>query len=119
MYDIAHCNEKLLYKEFGVNAKFLINHAWGKETCTIEQIKKYKPKSQSISNSQILFRDYNFEDAKKVFIEMIDNLLCNLVDKKLYTDPVTGEQVSKKELKKRKLLKRVLNHPRQQIVQIN
>lgn len=41
MAGVAFCDEKILYQEFGVNAKYLIDHAWGKEPTTIAQIKKY------------------------------------------------------------------------------
>ena len=81
MYDIAHYDEKKLYKEFGINAEFLIDHAWGRETCTIKDIKQYKPKSNSISNSQILFKDYNFEDARLVLTEMVELLSLQLIEK--------------------------------------
>ena len=30
MYDVAHTNPKKLYKEFGINAEYLIDHSWGK-----------------------------------------------------------------------------------------
>ena len=72
-YDIAHTDEKLLYKEFGVNAELLIDHAWGKESCTIADIKNYKRKSRSISHSQILPKNYNYNDAHLVMREMIQN----------------------------------------------
>ena len=85
MYDVAHCDPKILYKEFGKNAKFLIDHAWGIEPCTIADIKSYKPKHNSFSNSQILFKDYNFEQTRIVLSEMIDNMVLRLVEKKLYT----------------------------------
>lgn len=88
MYDIAHTDEAILYKEFGVNAKFLIDHSWGIEPCVISDIKKYKPKSTSISNGQVLFRDYNYIDARKVLIEMIDTLVLQLVDKHLSTSVI-------------------------------
>ena len=88
MYDISHSDEAILYKEFGVNAKFLIDHSWGVEPCLISDIKKYKPKSTSISNGQVLFRDYNYIDARKVLIEMIDTLVLQLVDKKMSTSVV-------------------------------
>ena len=88
MYDIAHYNENKLYKEFGINAKLLIDHSWGIESCTIEDIKRYRPKSKSISNSQILFEDYSFNNAKIILTEMIDNLVQRLVEKGLYTDIV-------------------------------
>ena len=34
----AYLNEELLYKLFGVNAELLIDHAWGYEPCTMEDI---------------------------------------------------------------------------------
>ena len=89
MYDIAHTDPKILYKEFGVNAEFLIDHANGKESCTIENIKKYKPKSNSISNSQILFRDYNFEEAELIVKEMVELLAQRLLNDNLETDLIS------------------------------
>lgn len=71
MFDIAHADENLLYREFGINAELLIDHAWGRETCTIKDIKNYKTKKKSISNTQILPKNYNFEDAKLVMKEML------------------------------------------------
>lgn len=71
MYGVAHCSEDLLYKEFGINAEIMIDHAWGKEPCLISDIKSYKRKSHSISSMQILPFGYKFDDAKIVLMEMI------------------------------------------------
>lgn len=38
-------DEDLLYRLFGVNGELLIDHAWGWEPCTLEDIKKYTPKA--------------------------------------------------------------------------
>lgn len=89
MYYIAHTNPKILYKEFGVNAEFLIDHSWGKETCTIKDIKNYKTKNTSISNSQVLFEDYNFENARLVLKEMVELNSIKLVEKNLITDTIS------------------------------
>lgn len=70
MKGIANAPEDLLYRNFGKNAKILIDHANGKETCTIADIKSYKSKSKSISNSQILFSDYDYDKAHVVIQEM-------------------------------------------------
>lgn len=86
MYDIAHANPKILFKEFGVNAQFLIDHANGIEPCTIEDVKAYKPKNNSISSSQILFRDYNYDEAELVLKEMVELLSEQLIEKNLETD---------------------------------
>jgi len=89
LYDLAHCDEKLLYKEFGINAELLIDHANGKEPCTIEDIHTYKAKSNSISTGQVLFEDYNFEDALLVLVEMVDNLELELIEKHLVTNSIS------------------------------
>lgn len=79
MRDITLVPERLLYKEFGVNAELLIDHAWGRESCTMKDIKAYKSKSRSISNSQILFSDYDCESAKLVLNEMALGLCQTLI----------------------------------------
>ncbi len=73
MHGIATASEDLLYDEFGVNAELLIDHAWGRETCLIQDIKGYKGKSKSFSNSQILPCNYSYEQAKIVVQEMIQD----------------------------------------------
>ena len=89
MREIANCNPKILYKEFGIEAEYLIDHANGIEPMTIKEIKAYKPKSTSISNSQILFRNYNEKEARIIITEMIDNLVLELVKRNLYVNNVS------------------------------
>ncbi len=89
LYDIAHFDEDVLYKEFGVNAEFLIDHAKGIEPCTISDIKNFKAKSNSLSNSQILFNDYNYDDALLALKEMVDLMCLELIDKNLVTDTIS------------------------------
>lgn len=98
MGDIARCsignereyhNEELLYKLFGVNAELLIDHAWGYEPCTMEDIKAYRPESNSIGSGQVLPCAYDFDKAKLVVREMADSLALELVDKRLVTNQLT------------------------------
>jgi len=89
MGDVARMsleNEDLLFKLFGVNAELLIDHAWGYEPCTIEQAKNYKPTSNSISQGQVLHCPYEYNKAKLIVKEMVDNLVLELVDKRLKTN---------------------------------
>lgn len=89
MGDVARMsinNEDLLFKLFGVNAEFLIDHAWGYEPCTIKEAKSYKPASSSISQGQVLHSPYTFEKAKLIVREMTDNLVLDLVEKHLKTN---------------------------------
>lgn len=88
MGDIARCslnNENLLYKLFGVNSELLIDHAWGWEPTTIEDVKAYKPERNSISSGQVLHSPYKYEKAKLIVREMIDLLSLDLTDKHLVT----------------------------------
>ena len=98
MGDIARCsigkpgefhNEELLYRMFGVNAELLIDHAWGLESCDIHDIKNYHTEEHSLSNGQVLMRNYSFEEAAVVVREMTDVLVLDLVSKGLITGSVT------------------------------
>lgn len=86
LYGVANMDEKLLYKEFGVNAEFLIDHSKGIEPCTIKEIHEYVPENNSISSGQILFENYKYEDAFLAFKEMIEVSVLELVDKHLVTN---------------------------------
>ena len=89
MGDVARCaveNEELLYKLFGVNAEFLIDHAFGYEDTLISEIKDYKPASNSIGSGQVLMSPYSNEKAKIIVREMTDALVLNLVDHQLVSD---------------------------------
>ncbi|MGN0546945.1 MAG: DNA repair protein [Acutalibacteraceae bacterium] len=86
---VAEFPESMLYKEFGVNAEFLIDHANGREPCTIKDIHEYKSKSASLSNSQILFEDYGYNDAWTIIKEMVDLQVLELVDRHLVTDSIS------------------------------
>ena len=97
MGDIARCsigkptdyyNEELLYKLFGINAELLIDHAWGYEPCTMEDVKTYKPETNSISSGQVLHCPYEFDKARLVVKEMTDLMVLDLVDKGLVTNQI-------------------------------
>lgn len=75
---VCAIDEAALYREFGVNAEFLIDHAWGQEPCTMSQIKAYRPKGASISNGQVLPEDYTADDARIVLREMVDEAALDL-----------------------------------------
>lgn len=89
LYGIAHYNEKILYKLFGINAEYLIDHAWGREPTEISDIKAYRPSSNSISNSQILFEDYNYKDAYLIMKEMVESNVLQLTEKHLVTNHIS------------------------------
>ena len=89
MGEIAHADEDMLYRMFGVDAELLIDHAWGRESTTMQDIKSYRPKTNSLSSGQVLECDYTFEKGKLVVKEMADLLCLELVEKGLVTDSIT------------------------------
>lgn len=97
MGDIAKCsigkpnefyNEALLYKLFGINAELLIDHAWGWEPCTIQEVKSYQPSTNSLSTGQVLPYAYDYEHAKLIVKEMTELLVLDLVEKEIVTDQI-------------------------------
>ena len=89
MHGITQIPEEVLYKEFGVNAEYIIDHAWGRESATIASIKKYRPKNESVNNSQVLFSDYEYEDALLVVKEMVELNVLRLVESHLVTNHIS------------------------------
>ena len=89
MEGIAKADENMLYRMFGIDAELLIDHAWGRETTTIADIKAYRPKENSISSSQVLGCDYDFEGGRLIAKEMADLLCLELVEKGLVTDSIS------------------------------
>ena len=87
LFSLEH--EDLLFKEFGVNAELLIDHAWGVEPCTISDIKSYRPKTNSLSRGQVLSTPYTFFKARNILEEMIDSLVLTITEKNLYLKGVS------------------------------
>jgi len=91
MGDIARCSltdEERLYKEFGKNAQYIIDQAWGWESVGIADIKAYRPESTSVSSGQVLQRPYTAAETRIIVREMVDNLVLGLVDQGLMTDQI-------------------------------
>ena len=89
MGDIACCDEELLYDHFGIDAELLIDHAWGRESTTIADIKNYRPEANSLTSGQVLMRDYSFDEAVVIVREMVENLCLSMSSKKVITDSVS------------------------------
>ncbi len=86
MGDIARTsinNEDVLFKELGVDAELLIDHAWGYEPTTMEMIKSYRPSANSMGSGQVLMRPYSYREAEIIVREMTEELVLNLTEKDL------------------------------------
>lgn len=88
MREITLIDEDYLYKWFGIDAELLIDHAWGRESTTIADIKNYKSKSKSLSSGQVLMRDYKYEEGLLIAKEMMDQLCLDMAAKTLLQTPL-------------------------------
>ena len=85
LHGITTVPEDRWYKEFGVNAELLIDHAWGRETCTMKEIHAYRPAKHSLSRGQILLRNYSYEECFVPLREMVESLLLELIAEEALT----------------------------------
>ena len=86
---VAALDEQILYREFGVNAEYLIDHAHGREACTIAEIQGYRPQATSSVNGQVLSRNYSYDEALTVLLEMVDASVLDLVGKHLVASGIS------------------------------
>ncbi len=98
MGDIARCSlggpgearsEEMLYRMFGVNAGLLIDHAWGWEPCTIQDVKGYRPENRSRTSGQVLSNACSAATGRLILREMADGLSMDLVREGVTADRVT------------------------------
>lgn len=85
LHGITTIPEDRWYKEFGVNAELLIDHAWGRETCTMKEIHAYRPAKHSLSRGQILLRNYSYEECFVPLREMVESLVLELIAEEALT----------------------------------
>ena len=74
--DIATSNPDYLKSKFGVMGEQLWRHANGIDDADIHE--KYEPKERSFSLGQVLFRDYQKDEAITIIREMVDTLTSRM-----------------------------------------
>lgn len=83
-------NKALLYREFGVNAEILMDHAWGFEDLTIKDINDYRPtKNYCLTVGQLLNEPYNYSDGVMIIKEMSQELALKLLNTKQVTNELS------------------------------
>ena len=82
-------NEDYFYKQFGIDAEILIDHAWGIEPTLMKDIKSYKPSSNSLSSGQVLSEPYPIDKARIIVYEMTDLLVLDMVRKNVVSSSFT------------------------------
>ena len=82
-------DEDFFYRLFGIQAEYLIDHAFGYEPCTMKAIKAYRPEQKSICSSQVLHEPYSFQKGRIIVKEMADQLCLELLQKGYETNELT------------------------------
>lgn len=87
MYSLS--NEEQLYKIFGINAELLIDHSWGYESCTMQDIKSYTSKSQSKGMGKVFCKGYSKQECRMAIKEIVDHLSLSLLSSNLKSNHIT------------------------------
>ena len=87
-YSVSPEGEERLYRKFGVDAELLIDHAWGVESCTMAAIKRFRPRSNSLSTGQVLPRAYSVTEGEVILREMVEELGLELTKLDMVTRQV-------------------------------
>lgn len=74
--DVAELPKEYFISKFGVKGGELFDHANGIDTTDIRE--KYVPVNHSITNGQVLMRDYSYKEMPLLIREMSDDLLFRL-----------------------------------------
>lgn len=74
--DVANANREFMRMHFGIIGDDLVDHANGIDNSDIRE--KYIPKEVSLSQGQVLFRDYSKEEAKLIIKELLDDVMLRL-----------------------------------------
>lgn len=90
-YSVSPEGEERLYRKFGVDAELLIDHAWGVESCTMAAIKRFRPRSNSLSTGQVLPRAYTVTEGEVILREMVEELGLELTRRGLVARSVVVE----------------------------
>lgn len=71
-----------LYRELGVDAEILVDHAWGIEPVRMAQIKAYRSQEHSLSNGQVLGSAVDNCTGLLLTKEMVERVALELVEKR-------------------------------------
>lgn len=89
MKEVAQADPALLRRHFGVDHELLYDHAWGRESTTIRDIKAYRPQSSSLTSGQVLPRGYSPEEGRIIVREMTELLALEMFDKGLSAEGIS------------------------------
>lgn len=81
--DLANYSEEKLEKTFGILGNELYEHAHGRDSSIVSEVRNYKPQSKSFGHGQVLYEDYNYLDMITILTEYVDEIATELVMRNL------------------------------------
>ncbi len=88
--DVSRVPWETLHAEFGSNARYLHDHSRGVDATSLHELGSYVPQAHSISNGQVLMRDYTEAEAVTVALEMLDESILRLTGRGLLASSVSA-----------------------------
>lgn len=85
--DLATANRDMIHQVFGIIGDQLVDHANGIDESDIHEV--YVPKSTSLSLGQVLFKDFNKDNAVTIIREMCDDLSSRMRSENKMTELVS------------------------------
>ncbi len=85
--DLANSNRDFIHQYFGIIGDQLVDHANGIDESDIHEV--YVPKTTSLSLGQVLFKDFNKDNAVTIIREMCDDLSHRLRNENKQTEVVS------------------------------
>ena len=85
--DLATADKDMIHQSFGIIGDQLVEHANGIDESDIHEV--YIPKSTSLSLGQVLFKDFNKDNAITIIREMCDDLSNKLRSENKMTELVS------------------------------
>ncbi len=88
--DIKEIDKNILLKEFGIIGLEIYDHAHGMDPATISDVKNITIKDKkSLSEGQVLFKDYTKDMASQIILEMAHELTIKLTEGHYKTNLIT------------------------------
>ncbi len=88
--DVRLCDKNVLYKEFGVIGLEIYDHSRGIDPANINEVKTIIVRDKkSLSEGQVLFKDYTKDMASQIIVEMAHELTIKLSEGNYKTNIIT------------------------------
>lgn len=80
---VAMADEEMLTREFGAQAEYLVDHAWGLEPCDLQQVHRLKPIGGSITRAIAFQNPVSLLEGQKILVRLVRDAYEELATRRL------------------------------------